>query len=105
MTRQQAGIMQTFPWFGKIAARTDAAAAPRPTRHRNATKPRSCNCSPRSNRRSTSTLYLAGATRITQENLELMQHFEEVARTKHLTAMATHPDIMRAQIEVAKAAE
>ena len=27
MTRQQAGIMQTFPWFGKIAARTDAAAA------------------------------------------------------------------------------
>jgi outer membrane protein TolC len=25
--RQRAGIMQVFPWFGKIAARTDAAAA------------------------------------------------------------------------------
>ena len=32
-----------------------------------------------------------------------MQRFEEAARTRHLTARATHPDIMRAQIEVAKA--
>ena len=100
-TRQQVEIMQMFPWFGKIAARTDAAAA--------AAKAAQSRYEAQQVRLFSEVkqafyeyAYLAGATRVAKENLALMQHFEEVARTKHLTATASHPDILRAQIEVAK---
>jgi cobalt-zinc-cadmium efflux system outer membrane protein len=100
-TRQQMEIMQTFPWFGKIAARTDAAAA--------AAKAAQSRYEAQQVRLFSEVkqafyeyAYLAGATRVAKENLALMQHFEEVARTKHLTAAASHPDILRAQIEVAR---
>jgi len=46
--------------------------------------------------------YLAKAIEIAKENLELIQHFEEVARTKYITAATGHPDVIRAQIEMAR---
>ena len=100
-TRQQVEIMQTFPWFGKIAARTDAAAAAARAAQSRYEAQR-VRLSSEVKQAFYEYAYLAGATRVAQENLMLMQHFEEVARTKHLTAAATHPDILRAQIEVAK---
>ncbi|MCL5279761.1 MAG: TolC family protein [Planctomycetes bacterium] len=100
-TRQQVEIMQMFPWFGKIAARTDAAAA--------AAKAAQSRYEALQVRLFSDVkqafyeyAYLAGATRVARENLMLMQYFEEVARTKHLAAAASHPDILRAQIEVAR---
>jgi outer membrane protein, heavy metal efflux system len=101
MTRQQAGIMQTFPWFGKIAARTDAAAAAANAAQRRY-ESKKLQLFSEVKQAFYEYAYLAGATRVARENLELMRHFEEVARTKHLTATATHPDLIRAQIEVAK---
>ena len=94
-------IMQVFPWFGKIEARTDAASA---------------KAKAAGKRYETTKLklfwqvkntfaeyvYLAEAIKIAKENLELLKHFEEVARTKYITATATHPDIIRAQIELAR---
>ncbi|MCX5646258.1 MAG: TolC family protein [Phycisphaerae bacterium] len=99
--RQQVGLMQMFPWFGKIAARTDAAAAAANAAQRRyeATRLQLLSDVKQAFYEYT---YLGGATGVAKENLALMQHFEEVARTKHLTATATHPDILRAQIEVAK---
>ena len=99
--QQKLGIMQVFPWFGKIQARTDVAAAKAQAARQ---------------RYETTKLalfrqvkvafyefaYLATAIDIAQHNLELLQHFEEVARTKYLTASAIHPDIIRAQVELAK---
>jgi outer membrane protein TolC len=102
MTRQQAGVMQTFPWFGKITARTDAAAAAANAAHKRYEAKR-LQISSEVKQAFYEYVYLAGATRIARENLALTQHFEETARTRHLAAMATHPDLMRAQIEVAKA--
>ncbi len=100
-TRQQAGVMQMFPWFGKVAARTDAAtAATRAAQSRY--EARKVQVFSEVKQAFYEYAYLAGATRVTRENLALMQHFEEVVRTKHLAAAATHPDISRAQIEVAK---
>ncbi len=100
-TRQQVEIMQTFPWFGKIAARTDAAAAAaRAAQSRY--EAQQVRLFSEVKQAFYEYAYLAGATRVAKENVTLMQHFEEVARTKHLTATATHPDILRAQIEVAK---
>lgn len=101
MTRQQAGIMQTFPWFGKIAARTGAAAAAAQAAQRRY-EAKKLQLFSEVKQAFYEYTYLAGATRVARENLELMRHFEEVARTKHLTAAATHPDLIRAQIEVAK---
>ena len=45
--------------------------------------------------------YLATAIDIAKQNLELLKHFEEVVRTKYRTATAIHPDIIRAQVELA----
>jgi len=99
--RQQAGIMQMFPWFGKIEARTDAAAAAaKAARKRyDAVK---LELFSQVKDAFYEYAYLANATRIARDNVELMQHFEEVARAKYITATATHPDIIRAQIEVAR---
>lgn len=99
--RNRFGIMQEFPWFGKIEARTDAAAA----------------AAKAARKRYEATklklffevkdvfyeyTYLARAIEIANENLELIKHFEEVARTKYMAAVATHPDVIRVQVELAK---
>jgi cobalt-zinc-cadmium efflux system outer membrane protein len=99
--QQKFGIMQVFPWFGKIQARTDMAAA---------------KAQAAKQRYETTKLklfkqvkvafyefaYLATAIDIAKHNFELLQHFEEVARTKYRIATAIHPDIIRAQVELAK---
>ncbi len=99
--RQQAGVMQMFPWFGKIEARTDAAAAAaKAARKRYET--RELELFSQVKNTFYEYAYLANAIRIARDNVELMQHFEEVARAKYITAAATHPDIVRAQIQVAE---
>ena len=93
--QQKFGIMQVFPWFGKIQARTDVAAA-----KAQAAKQRYEATKLKLFRQVKVVFYefayLATATNIAKSNLELLQHFEEVARTKYLTATAIHPDIIRA---------
>jgi cobalt-zinc-cadmium efflux system outer membrane protein len=82
---QGVSLLQTFPWFGKIAARTDAAVAAAKAAQE------------RYEARNLQLIYdvknafyeyacLAGAVRIARENFDLMRHFEEVARTKHIIA-------------------
>ena len=56
---------------------------PRPTRRRNATKRRELQLFFDVKNAFYEYVYLAGATRIARENLELMRHFEEVARAKY----------------------
>jgi outer membrane protein, heavy metal efflux system len=98
---QMIGVMQTFPWFGKIDARTEAAV-------------KSAEAAKQKYQAARLVLfkevkdgfyeyvYLGKATDIATENLELLKHFEEVARTKHMTTEAGHPDVIRAQVEIAK---
>jgi outer membrane protein TolC len=98
--RNKFGIMQTFPWFGEIEARADAASA-------------KANVAKEQYQAEKLKLfqnvkdafyefsYLATAIEIANENLELLKHFEEVARTKYRSSEATHPDVIRAQIELA----
>ena len=99
--RQKFGIMQVFPWFGKIEARTDAAAASAKATKKQyeATKLKLFFEVKDS---FYEYVYLARAVEIARENLELIKHFEEVARTKYIVAAAGHPDVIRAQIELAK---
>jgi len=99
-TKQQFELMQEFPWFGTIRARTDQAAA---------------NANAAQKRYEAKKLelfqqvkhafyeygYLAQAIQIANESLDLIKHFEQVARTKYAGATSSHPDVIRAQIELA----
>ncbi len=99
--RQRAGISQTFPWFGKLDARAEAAL-------------KNAEAAGQMYRGARLALfrevkdgfyefsYLARAVEIAMENLELLRHFEEVARTKYTAAEAGQPDVIRAQVELAK---
>ncbi len=98
---QMVGVMQMFPWFGKIDARTEAAMQ---------------DAEAASQRYQAARLalfaevkdgfyeygYLGAAVKIGEENLELLRHFEEVARTKYTAGEAGQPDVIRAQVELAK---
>ena len=99
--RNKFGIMQVFPWFGKIEARTDVATA----------KAKAAKQRYEANKLKLfwqvkdafyEFTYLATAIDTAKENLELLQHFEEIARTKYRAATAKHPDMIRAQVELAK---
>ena len=99
--QQKFGIMQVFPWFGKIQARTDMAAAKaQAARQRYETT--KLKLFQQVKVAFYEFTYLATAIDIAKNNLELLQHFEEVARTKYRTATAIHPDIIRVQVELAK---
>jgi len=99
--RQRFGIMQTFPWFGEIEARTDAAVAGAKAagKQYEATK---LKLFFQVKDAFYEYAYLARAVEIARENLELIKNFEEVARTKYMAAAADHPDVIRAQVELAK---
>ena len=93
--------MQVFPWFGTIEARTDAAAAAaKAAKKRYDAKKLSLYFEVRD--AFYEYTYLARAVEIARENLELIKHFEEVARTKYMAAAASHPDVILAQVELAK---
>jgi len=99
--RQRFGIMQVFPWLGKIEAQTDAAAAAaRAARKRYDARKLKLFYETRD--AFYEYTYLARAVEIATENLELIKYFEEVVRTKYMAAAATHPDVIRAQVELAK---
>jgi outer membrane protein, heavy metal efflux system len=46
--------------------------------------------------------YLLRALAVSNENLALIKHLESVARTRYKTASGSHPDVIRAQVELGK---
>jgi outer membrane protein TolC len=101
---QNLQLMQMFPWFGTIQARTDAAAAAA-----QAAKKRyeavKLELFFEVKDAFFEYVYLASAIEIAKENLELAKHFEEVARIRYVASEAGHPDVIRAQLEIAKMAD
>lgn len=98
--RQKFDIMQSFPWFGTIEARTDEAAAKAKAAYKRY-EARRLWLFYEVKYAFYGYSYLAKAIAITKENLELVTHFEEVARSRYATSVISHPDIIRAQIELA----
>ncbi len=92
-------LAQTFPWFGKLQDREDAAA-----RNANAAYQRFeaarlalfYNVEQAYN----DLFFLKQSIDITAENIELLQQFERVARTRYRVATAGHPDIIRIQVDL-----
>jgi outer membrane protein TolC len=93
-------IMQMFPWFGKLEARTDAAAAAAQAAHHRYEAAR-VKVVYQTSSVFYEFAYLARAVDVAKDSLELMKHFEQVAREKYRTAAGSHPDVVRAQIELA----
>ncbi len=98
--RQKFEIMQTFPWFGVIEAQTDQAAAQAKAAHKRY-EAKKLELFEQVKYAFYEYSYLAEAIEITEQNLELVTHFEEIARSRYTTAITSHPDIIRAQIELA----
>lgn len=98
--KHRLGIMQVFPWFGTIQARTDAASAAAKAAHRRY-EAKKLQLFYEVKDAFHEYIYLQRAIEIARDTLDLVRHFEEVARTRYITAAAGHPDIIRAQVEVA----
>lgn len=98
--RQRVGIAQTFPWFGTIEARTDAAAAAaRAARKRYEAEKLHLFYEVKD--AYFEYVYLRRAIEIARDDLDLVRHFERVVHNRYVTATAGHPDIIRAQVELA----
>ncbi|MBN2183061.1 MAG: TolC family protein [Sedimentisphaerales bacterium] len=98
--RQRFGLLQTFPWFGKIEARTDVASANAKAAHKRYEAAK-FKLFYEVKDSFYEYVYLGQAVEIAKQNLELLKHFEEVARTRYTASAGSHPDIIRAQIELA----
>jgi cobalt-zinc-cadmium efflux system outer membrane protein len=98
--RQRLSLVQMFPWFGVLEARTDAAAAEAKAAHKRYEAAK-LELFYKVKDSFYEYAYLAQALEIAKQNLELLKHFEEVARTRYTAAAGSHPDIIRAQIELA----
>jgi outer membrane protein, heavy metal efflux system len=98
--RSEFEVMQMFPWFGTIDARTDRAKAMANSAalQYDAQK---LEVFYQVKKAYYEYAYLAREIEITKENRDLAAHLEEVVRIKYATSNTTHPDVIRAQIELA----
>lgn len=99
--RKMLEVMQMFPWFGTIDARTQQAAAMSESAQQQFQMQR-IEVMYQVKQAFYDYCYLAQAVRIAKENVELAGHFEQVVRSRYEVSAATHPDIIRSQIELAK---
>lgn len=99
--RNKFEISQVFPWFGKIEARTRAAGASAQAARRRY-EGEKLKLFFEVKDAFHEYVYLARAIEVARENLELIENFEAVAVTKYIGAIAEHPDIVRAQVELAR---
>ena len=99
--RQSFGISQLFPWFGKLDLRGDVAGqAANAARQRYEAAKLKLFFEVKD--AYYEYYYLAKSIAITKENVSLIKHLESVARSRYKAAVGTHPDVIRAQVEMGK---
>lgn len=93
------GVVQRFPWFGKLGFRGDAAAH---TADATGQRYRAARFDVlrRVARAYYELAYLEQAIVVTKQNLEYVQYQERVARARYRIGAAGHPDVIRAQVEL-----
>lgn len=99
--RESFNISQMFPWFGKLELEGDIAtqAASSARQDYEAVKLKLFY-----DVKNTyyEYYYLSKAIETTSENVVLMKHLEGIARIRFKTAIGSHPDVIRAQVELGK---
>ncbi len=99
--RQSFKLSQTFPWFGKLALRGDVAAQAANAQHQRF-EAKKLKLFYQVKNTYYEYYYLRRALSIVESNRDLVKHFESVARTRYKTATASHPDVVKAQLELGK---
>ncbi len=99
--QQSFGISQAFPWFGKLDLKGDVAleAANAAKQRYEAVK---LKLFYEVKDAYYEYYYLAKSIDITKENVSLVKHLESVTRSRYKTAAGSHPDVIRAQVEMGK---
>ena len=99
--RQGFGLSQTFPWLGKLELSGNVAAeAAKAERYRfEATR---LKLFYEVESAYYEYYYLWRSIGILQENIQLVRQMEQVARTRYTTDASSHPDVIRAQVEIGK---
>jgi len=94
-------LSQSFPWLGKLGLAGDVAAQAAKVAHEQyeAAKLELFFVVKHAYYEY---YYLSRALAVTRDNVTLVKHLEGVARTRYKAAAGSHPDIMRAQIELGK---
>ena len=97
-------INQVFPWLGKLELRGDiASSGAQAARHR--FDAQWLKVSLGVQQAYAELYYLQRETRITQQNIELVNQAESVARARYAASAAGHPDVIRAQVEQGRLAD
>lgn len=99
--RQGVGVSQRFPWIEKLMLREDAAAQAARAAHANFQAQR-WQLAQRVAEAYWELYYLDQSIAVVGENRRLVEHLEGVARTRYKTATASHPEVIRAQVELGK---
>lgn len=99
--QQSFGISQVFPWFGKLKLRGDVAAeaANAAMQRYEAVK---LKLFFKVKDAYYEYYYLAKSVGIAEENIILIKHLESVAESRYRSAVGSHPDVIRAQVELGK---
>ncbi len=99
--KQAVGISQMFPWFGKLELQGSVAAeAAKAAKQRYENEKLTLFFEVKD--AFYEYYYLGRAIDVVQENFELVDYLESVARARYKTASAGHPDVIRAQVEMGK---
>ena len=96
---QRVGLSQMFPWFGKLKLRGEAAleGANAAQEQYEAAKLKLFD---EVKQAYYELFYLGRSIDITEENVHLLEYFEEVARSKYEAGTALHADVIKAQVEL-----
>ncbi len=99
--KEALGLSQMFPWFGKLELRGSVAAeAAQAARQQYENEKLKLFFELKD--AFYEYYYLGKAIDVVQENLELVEYLESVARTRYKNASTGHPDVIRAQVELGK---
>ena len=98
--KQRLSIVQTFPWFGVIESKKDIASNKAKAAYQNYEE-KKLELFYSVKNSFYEYAYLGKAIDIAKQNVELLKFLEEIARTRYATSAGNHPDIIKAQIELA----
>ena len=99
--RQSFEISQAFPWLGKLDLRGDVARQ-KAGAARQRYEAAKLKLFFEVKDAYYEYYYLAKSIAITKENVSLIRHLESVAQSRYKAAAGTHPDVIRAQVEMGK---
>lgn len=95
------GVMQKFPWFGKLGTSGKAKSFQAEALHQTYFQTRE-NVTAKIKSLYYDIYFLEKAIEITRQNVHLLENWEKVIQTKYQTAQAIHLDVIKTQIELMK---